>query len=134
MHGKQYYVIKVAGKWLDPRYDSIDWNLADFSQLVDVHQDNLVDENEEQQQQQQPQQQQQQAKPTPPLPPPAEHPKSSASVPPAMQPASSAAHGALVAERERRALEQVERRIEQAQIEIERDMATAENCGTRTQE
>ena len=87
------------------------------------------EEQEQQQQQPQQQQQQQQAKPEPPLPPPAEPPKSSPSVPPAM-PVSPEAHRALVAERERLALLQVERRIREARIEIEREMATAENCGT----
>ena len=114
---------------MDPRYDTIDWNVADRDQLIEVHQDNVVDDDEEEQQQQPQQQQQQQASPKPSLPVPAEPPKSSSSAPPAMS-VSPAAHRALVAERERRALLQVERRIREARLEIEREMATAENCGT----
>ena len=44
--------------------------------------------------------------------------------------ASPWAHGTRVAERERRALQQVERRIQQAGTEIERDMLAAERSGT----
>ena len=119
---KDFFMVKCQGKWLDPRYDVIDWNVVDHNQLVEPHEDNLIDENEEafqqQPQQQQQQQQQQQAKPESPLPSPAEPPKSSAPVLPAM-PVSPEAHGALVAARELYAFQQVELRYHQTRTEIE---------------
>ena len=59
LHGREFYLIKVGDKWMNPKYDTIDWNIADPDQLIEVQ---PVSDDEQPQQQPQPQQQQQHQK------------------------------------------------------------------------
>ena len=48
LHHKQFYLIKLETskgifRWLDPRYDTVVWNVADPNKLVQVCQDNVAD-------------------------------------------------------------------------------------------